>query len=390
MRGVEAREVAVFSTCPEAWGGSEELWAAAADKLLTAGHRVTILKTGIDPHHPRIQALASAGARLHDLDTWWARRAARLAGAVLPERHDVDSSRRRMLAGAGVLLRARPAVALISQGQTFDGLYLAGLCQRLRVPYLLLSHKASDLQWPADFERAACVGAFQGARQALFVSESNLVVTEQQLGVRLGNARVVRNPVMAGQAGPLPCPPTNSGEIHLACVGRLYVAEKGQDVLLRVLALDHWRARPLHVSFHGVGSHAGGLRRFAAELELNDVSFAGQTSDVEALWRHHHALVLPSRAEGLPLTVVEAMMCGRPVIATDVGGVAELVTDGVTGFLAGAPTVAAVDEALERAWARREDWPALGRAGAEQVRRFVSADPGGDMAELLLGAAARP
>ena len=64
-------------------------------------------------------------------------------------------------------------------------------------------------------------------------------------------------------------------------------------------------------------------------------------------------LVMPSRFEGLPLAIVEAMLCARPVVATDVAGHAEVVEDGVTGFLADAPTVGAIAAALERCWVRR-------------------------------------
>ena len=141
------------------------------------------------------------------------------------------------------------------------------------------------------------------------------------------------------------------------------------------------------MSFFGDGIHRDGLTRFAEDLGLERVSFEGQTSDIAGIWRHHQALVLPSRAEGLPLTVVEAMMCGRPVIVTDVGGSAELVEDGRTGFVADAPSVGSIDEALGRAWERRGEWPDLGRAAAIRIRELVGGDPARDLADRLLLAA---
>ena len=88
-------------------------------------------------------------------------------------------------------------------------------------------------------------------------------------------------------------------------------------------------------------------------LGLTNVEFAGHQNNIEEIWRKHHALVLPSRFEGMPLVVVEAMLCGRPCIATDVGGNRELVRDGINGFLAKAPTVELLDEAMNRAWDNR-------------------------------------
>jgi len=73
--------------------------------------------------------------------------------------------------------------------------------------------------------------------------------------------------------------------------------------------------------------------------------------------------------------MVEAMMCARPVIATDVAGHSEVIEDGVTGFLAKAPTVPSMEEALERGWARRAEFEEIGRAAAKSIRRLVPADP---------------
>ncbi len=66
--------------------------------------------------------------------------------------------------------------------------------------------------------------------------------------------------------------------------------------------------------------------------------------------------------------MVEAMLCARPVVATDVAGHAEIVEDGVTGFLADAPTAASMAMALERFWARRGEAEEIGKAGARRIR----------------------
>jgi glycosyltransferase involved in cell wall biosynthesis len=118
-----------------------------------------------------------------------------------------------------------------------------------------------------------------------------------------------------------------------------------------------------------------GLERLAQRLRLADrVVFEGHVADVEKIWSLNHVLVMPSRIEGLPLAVIEAMLCGRPVVATDVAG-AEVVEYGVTGFLAGAPTVGCVGDALERFWVRREEAREIGAAAAQSIRRLVPPDP---------------
>src|SRR5207302_353678 len=98
----------------------------------------------------------------------------------------------------------------------------------------------------------------------------------------------------------------------------------------------------------GAGHNGEALRGLATRLALKKVDFPGFVSDVESIWKTHHALVLPSRTEGLPLALIEAMMCGRFGIVTNAGGSAEVVEEGRTGFIANAATADGFDHAMER------------------------------------------
>ena len=93
-----------------------------------------------------------------------------------------------------------------------------------------------------------------------------------------------------------------------------------------------------------------GLERMTRQFGISDrVVMAGHIP-VDKIWTENEVLVMPSRYEGLPLAIVEAMLCGRTIVATDVAGNSEIIDDGVTGFLAKAPTPPALLEALERLW----------------------------------------
>jgi glycosyltransferase involved in cell wall biosynthesis len=218
--------------------------------------------------------------------------------------------------------------------------------------------------------------AYQGARRAWFVSRHNQELTEFSIGCRLPNASVVRNPtgVELAQCSPLDWPATEP-VWRLACVARLAVRDKGQDLLIQALALPHWRERPLHVSICGKGPNAGSLQRLAELLDVRCLHFTGHTESLDAVWRQHHGLILPSRVEGLPLAMVEAMLCGRPVIATRVAGIPEVLEDGASGFLAAAPTVEHLDEAMQRAWGRRHEWQAMGQEAGHHIRRLMPEHP---------------
>jgi glycosyltransferase involved in cell wall biosynthesis len=98
-------------------------------------------------------------------------------------------------------------------------------------------------------------------------------------------------------------------------------------------------------------------------------------------------LVLPSRSEGTPISLVDAMLCARPAVVTDVGGMAELCVDGKTGFVAAAPTPSLLAEAMERSWARRSEWQDIGKAARARANQLIPDDPAGVFADTVLALA---
>jgi glycosyltransferase involved in cell wall biosynthesis len=91
--------------------------------------------------------------------------------------------------------------------------------------------------------------------------------------------------------------------------------------------------------------------------------------------------------EGNALSLIEAMLCGRMPITTDVGRAAELIDDGTSGFIASAATAYLIDEVLERAWQRRHDWQAMGQEAARAIRQRHSLTPSKDFADRILALA---
>ena len=133
-------------------------------------------------------------------------------------------------------------------------------------------------------------------------------------------------------------------------------------------------ARP-DVSFviAGDGSLRGALEAEAKSLLGNRIRFLGWATDLPVLYGALDVVVLTSRNEGTPVALIEAGAAGRPVVATDVGGVAEVVRDGASGFVVppgdAAALAARVGTLLDDPAAAR----AMGLAGREWVRaRFGS------------------
>ena len=105
------------------------------------------------------------------------------------------------------------------------------------------------------------------------------------------------------------------------------------------------------------------------------MTFGGYVPDVRQVWEQHHGLLLPSRYEGAPLVVIEAMLCNRFAISTDIGRNRELIDDNYSGFIADAPTVALLDDAMERAWQQRDQWQEIGKLAGQHIRERYPEDP---------------
>ncbi|WP_316749119.1 glycosyltransferase family 4 protein [Pedobacter gandavensis] len=379
------KKIAIVS-CVEDWGGSEELWARSIPYLQKYGYQTVLIKSKINRTHPEFLALAEIGVNLIELSPETAllkrmlKKAIRIPFKVATELKLIKTSSSELNAFKKAILKEAPSLVIIAQGINFDGLKLANECLMLGIPYVIISQKAVDFYWPAPNDRPMMLKVLQAAKRCFFVSYHNLRLTEEQFGKRLANASVVFNPVkLAGNPVPYPA---STAQYKLACIGRLFILDKGQDILLRILAQEEWRTRPVMVSFIGKGPDEAGLKEMANLLKLDNVEFIGQVDDIGRIWPSHHALVLPSRSEGLPLSMVEAMSVGRPVIITNAGGNTELVEEGFTGFI-GEANERSFAMAMETAWQQRDQWELIGENAAKYVKAHVPASPEQDFAILI-------
>jgi glycosyltransferase involved in cell wall biosynthesis len=150
--------------------------------------------------------------------------------------------------------------------------------------------------------------------------------------------------------------------VVFACVARLS-AQKNVGALLQALAAMGGRGDAM-VLLCGEGEERGRLEAEARHLGIADrVRFLGSRTDVPEVLGASDVFVLPSLYEGHPLCVMEAMAAGRPVIATAVGGVPEVVRPGETGVLVPPGDVAALAVAMARLASSEEERGRLGRSG---------------------------
>jgi glycosyltransferase involved in cell wall biosynthesis len=267
-------------------------------------------------------------------------------------------------------LAAVRGVTLLESHSFKAHLLASRLAARLHEPWLAFAHG-----WTAETRRVRLYNALE---RRLLRRPDRVIAVARPIADRL-RAAGRRGPVDVLPNGlePSPAPPSPEerararatlglapGERVGIVIGRLS-REKGVDVLLAALARRGGPALTILVA--GDGPARAGLEAAIARDGLGrTVRLLGQVADVRPLYAAADLLVLPSRSEGLPNVVLEALDAALPVVATRVGALPELVDDGRTGRLVAADDPAGLAAALDWA-ASAPDLPAHGRAGRERI-----------------------
>ncbi len=176
---------------------------------------------------------------------------------------------------------------------------------------------------------------------------------------------------------PLPEPPP---PVAAGFVGRL-LTDKGLPTLVEAHALLARRGRPVALLIAGEPDPANPAsipQATIAEWQRRPgLTLLGQVDDIGAFWARAHIAVLPSLREGLPLSLLEAAACARPIVATDVPGCREIARDGVNALLMPPNDTAALADAIDRLAGDAELRRRFGAAG----RRIVE----GEFSHLRIG-----
>ncbi len=194
------------------------------------------------------------------------------------------------------------------------------------------------------------------------------IPAEQTLFIRNGVDTERFAAAAASQASPW-----GPDDIVIGTVARIQDVKNHRGLIeafARLRELEPSLRERLRLSIVGDGPLMGAVREQVASLGLQDVVWLpGARADVAALLHGFSLFALPSLAEGTPVSMLEAMACGLPVVASKVGGIPEVVTDGVEGSLVPVQDT----EALARTLASYVRDPALRRQRGEAARARVEA-----------------
>jgi glycosyltransferase involved in cell wall biosynthesis len=315
--------------------GGAQTYTAQLLPALTGTYEVTVAAHG---HGPLEDAAAAAGARF------------------VPLRHVRRPIRPRDLAGLVELVRLfrreRPDIVHLNSSKAGLLGRIAGLVARVPVRVFTVHG------WSFSPHHGLSAGAYRALERLLAPLAWTICVSEGDRAAAPwlnGRAVVIRNAV---DASAMPPAHPNGGPPTLVAVGRLVLPKSFWTLAdaLRLLPAD---------SFRALVAGDGPQRTFLEGIP--GVELLGERHDVPALLAQSHVFVLSSRSEGMPISVLEAMAAGLPVVASSVGGIPEQVVDGETGLLVPPDNPAALACALQCLLDEPELRARMGAAGRRRA-----------------------
>ncbi|MBE6481634.1 MAG: glycosyltransferase family 4 protein [Actinomyces ruminicola] len=358
--------VLVAHPSPDLYGSDWQL-AETITGLLEAGYRVNV---ALPANGPLVGVLEGAGARVAVVPFTVLRK------SLLTPRGLTGLAARATgeLARLRRLIKACGADLLLANTVTIPWWPLAG--RAAGIPVLSHVHEAEDTQHLLI--RAGLNAPLLAATRIVANSEAARRALLSAQPLLAGRTRVVHNGVAAPPQLPAPLRERETdAPFRIAMVGRLS-PRKGVDVLLEAVALlrDHGVNASLEVAgsiFPGYEWYEAELRQRAAAPDLaGRVDFLGYVHPTWPVLDGADAVVVPSRQEPFGNTAVEAMHAARPLVASSVQGLKEVVDDGVTGLLVPPDDPRALADALGRLAADPALAARLARQGAEAAQQRFS------------------
>jgi len=375
-------KIAIITTMAgHPWGGSEELWVAMVNEAINENHKVVVsVYNWHKPLHPKIQIIKEKGAivskrsRVNYQD---------IKGKIKGKLIQVFLAEKQL---NKFINKTNPDIVFISMGGVCDleFKFIRSFLIELKIPFYIIFHANPDNYIIPYQTVESARTVLDKAKSLYFVSNRMRQIAERQLAYNFSGSEIVANPVNMKEIGILSMP--NSPLIHMAIVGRLAVNIKGQSVLLQILSSKYWNNKNWHLNIYGKGPDENIVKDLIKFYKLeNKVTLHGHVNDIRNdIWAKNHILLMPSYYEGMPIALIEAMLCGRTTVASDVGGNMEVITNNKNGFIAEAPTVYSFDKAMKLAWENKHKWIDMGKDAFESASNLYGKNPGKELLNKIL------
>jgi glycosyltransferase involved in cell wall biosynthesis len=374
--------IAIISMIRDSWGGSEELWYEMAKIALKQGHKVIHVGYETPEKHQKIKELETLGLHRILRPGWIPVKSSSVTKKFYIGKNYL---RKKLNSPIKKIFTQKPDIILYN-GTCFsiaEEMELLSYIQKSKTKFYIIGHLHNEFVRGITDKQADKIRAgYELCKRVFFVSIRNKESAIIHLCKDISNTEIIRNPVNLASIDKIDFPDIQA-PIQFASVGNLVTSHKGQDILL--VALSKWQNKNWIVNFYGSGYDQLYLIDLVNHLKISkQVIFHGTVSDIREIWKKNHALLMSSHMEGMPLAVVEAMLCGRICIVTDVGGNSEWIKDGENGFLAEAATVQSYLSALERAWVFKENWPQIASMAHESAMLLYDPNAGATLLNRII------
>jgi L-malate glycosyltransferase len=347
--------IGIINTNGMPWGGCDPIWVEAVEIALSKGHEVFVFCNKFSEKPEKILNLEKKGATFFFLKNTYLKTILNINKVL-----NFLSKSSLFLTYYQPLINFKPDVIFINLagGDEFVGnkeLFKAIIGSQ--VPVYLMVHSYQESYIPSLDEIKISKYGFSKAKNVFFTSRHQLEGTAQKIMYSGNNLRVIGNPItFTPEIINYP-----TGEvINFALPGYLRSRWKGQDIAIRLFAQSQWKNRKWQLNIYGSGPDEAYLKSLVEYYNLNEhIFFHGYLNDITEVWSCNNIALLPSRQDSGPLTAIETMACGRAIIGTNIGLMADMIDENC-GFLSDSQNIKAFEVVLENAWQKKEHWKQMG------------------------------
>lgn len=259
---------------------------------------------------------------------------------------------------AGIVGRIAGAIKNIPAVFTAHGwAFTSGVSPVKRIIYAAIEHMMLGIT-----KKVICVSEFdrQLAKRWFLHNYNRVVTVHNGIVDKTFNSNIVRE---------------YSLPLKLVSVARFSHQKNNMELIKAVEQINKLYSDNLQLNMVGDGPLLSEAQAYVTLYKLeNDMYFLGSRTDVDDILNQNDIFCLISNYEGLPISIIEAMRAGMPIIASDVGGVNELVQDGVNGFLISRGNISELVEKLKYILDHKELIKFMGEASRKIYEEEYTAD----------------
>ncbi len=343
-------KIAIINTNGVSWGGCDPIWAEAANSAISNGHKVFISTVKFSKKPKEIIELENKGAKFFFRNNYKSIYT-RIVNKIFRSVHINDT----LIPIFRHVNNFKPDVVFINLAGGFEfvgDLAIFKLIIKSKVPIHLMVHNYLESYIP-DIKSLEILNlGFSIARNVFFTSQHQLDGISHKIMYSKTNFKVIGNPI---SFEPTIIEYPDDEITNFGLPGSLAAQRKGQDIVILLLGEQQWKNRKWRLNIYGSGPDERYLKMLVEYYDLKKyIIFHGHITNIKTVWEQNHIAILPSRQDSGPLTAVEAMACGRPVIGTNIGLMADLI-DNKSGFISDVANLNSFRKVLEEAWQQKSN-----------------------------------